>query len=136
MRIFCDVLGGHIFSTFASLAFAIGRTASAVDLFDSWKLYVSTFFVTCSCDGEKEMMSFFFWFEKELMNSPRHIATHQHHSASAQPAQPAQPATKHNNHSNNQQHRHNNNYQQPTINAQTQQEQQYQPQLHQQQQLQ
>ena len=43
VRIFCDVLGGHTcFSTFASLARAIGNTASAVDLLCSWKLFVST----------------------------------------------------------------------------------------------
>ena len=58
-NIFATFLEDTFFSTFASLAFAIGRTASAVDLLNSWKLFVSTFFVTCSCHGEKEMMSFF-----------------------------------------------------------------------------
>ena len=70
----------HIFSSFASLACAIGDTAGASDLLNLWKLFVCRFSATCSCHVEMEIMSF--WcVRRETYEQPtpqRSITAHQH----------------------------------------------------------
>ena len=69
MRISCDVLGGHTFVFQLSLRWHFQLLTPRVPLI-------------CPIRGNECV----FLFQEKFTNSPRHNATHQHHSASAQPA--------------------------------------------------